>query len=75
MRNKIPYDSKKILYDSELLLNSASNRYILTMKVANRANLRRYEEFETMNHSSIKPIARTIIEMVDDKNFLVVKKK
>nr|YP_001019167.1 DNA-directed RNA polymerase subunit omega [Chlorokybus atmophyticus]ABM87972.1 hypothetical chloroplast RF61 [Chlorokybus atmophyticus]WKT05675.1 hypothetical chloroplast RF61 [Chlorokybus atmophyticus] len=67
------YDSQEILYRSEFLLNFASNRYKLTIKVANRAKFHRYQDYDAFNNPSIRPITKTICEMVDDINqFLYV---
>jgi DNA-directed RNA polymerase subunit omega len=51
---------------SEDLINAASNRYRITVQVANRAKRRRYEDFENNEDSIIKPVIRAIIEMSDE---------
>jgi DNA-directed RNA polymerase subunit omega len=51
---------------SEDLINAASNRYRITVQVANRAKRRRYEDFENNEDSIIKPVLRAIIEMSDE---------
>ena len=39
--------SLEILYKTEELLDAASNRYRITVQVANKAKRKRYETFET----------------------------
>jgi DNA-directed RNA polymerase subunit omega len=51
---------------SEDLINAASNRYRITVQVANRAKRRRYEDFENNEDSIMKPVLRAIIEMSDE---------
>jgi DNA-directed RNA polymerase subunit omega len=48
------------------LLDAASNRYKITIQVANRAKRRRYEDIDILDDLKIKPILRAIIEMVDE---------
>jgi len=51
---------------AEELISAASNRYRITVQVANRAKRRRYEDFESNEDSGIKPVMRAIIEMSDE---------
>ena len=48
------------------MLDAASNRYKITIQVANRAKRRRYEDIDILDDLKIKPILRAIIEMVDE---------
>ncbi len=48
------------------MLNAASNRYRITVQVANRAKRRRYEDFENIDDPMMKPVIRAIIEMSDE---------
>ena len=50
----------------EELINAASNRYRITVQVANRAQRRRFEEFEAYDDPRMKPVLRAIIEMSDE---------
>ena len=58
--------SNEILYKTEELLDAASNRYKITLQVANRAKRRRYEDIDILDDLKIKPIVRAILEMVDE---------
>lgn len=59
-------NSNQVLYKTEELLDAASNRYKITIQVANRAKRRRYEDLEILDDLKIKPILRAILEMVDE---------
>jgi DNA-directed RNA polymerase subunit omega len=48
------------------LISAASNRYRITVQVANRAKRRRFEDFDGPEDLSMKPIMRAIIEMSDE---------
>lgn len=50
---------------AEELVSAASNRYRITVQVANRAKRRRYEDFEN-DDPMMKPVLRAIIEMSDE---------
>jgi DNA-directed RNA polymerase subunit omega len=56
------------MHRSEELISAASNRYRITVQVANRAKRRRYEDFENNEDSIMKPVLRAIIEMSDELN-------
>jgi DNA-directed RNA polymerase subunit omega len=51
---------------AEELINSASNRYRVTVQVANRAKRRRFEEFDNLDDPKMKPVIRAIMEMSDE---------
>jgi DNA-directed RNA polymerase subunit omega len=54
------------MHRSEDLISAASNRYRITVQVANRAKRRRYEDFENNEDVMMKPVLRAIIEMSDE---------
>jgi DNA-directed RNA polymerase subunit omega len=56
------------MHRAEELISAASNRYRITVQVANRAKRRRYEDFENNEDSIMKPVLRAIIEMSDELN-------
>jgi DNA-directed RNA polymerase subunit omega len=58
--------SNEILYKTEELLDAASNRYKITIQVANRAKRRRYEDIDLLEDLRTKPIIRAILEMADE---------
>jgi DNA-directed RNA polymerase subunit omega len=67
MKKKYPdLNSNQVLYKTEELLDAASNRYKITIQVANRAKRRRYEAIDILDDFKIKPIIRAILEMVDE---------
>ncbi|MGK7876633.1 MAG: DNA-directed RNA polymerase subunit omega [Xenococcaceae cyanobacterium] len=66
MQKRHSFDSSQIMYRAEELMNAASNRYRITIQVANRAKRRRYEEFENIDDPMMKPAIRAIIEMSDE---------
>nr|YP_009293884.1 DNA-directed RNA polymerase omega chain [Ahnfeltia plicata]AOM65572.1 DNA-directed RNA polymerase omega chain [Ahnfeltia plicata]UAT97273.1 DNA-directed RNA polymerase omega chain [Ahnfeltia plicata]UAT97478.1 DNA-directed RNA polymerase omega chain [Ahnfeltia plicata] len=59
-------DSNQITYKTEELLNAASNRYKITVQVANRAKRRKYEDIDIVDDPLVKPVIRVILEMVDE---------
>ena len=66
LRNTSPFDSQQIMRRTEDLITAASNRYRITVQVANRAQRRRFEEFEAVDDPRMKPVLRAIIEMSDE---------
>jgi DNA-directed RNA polymerase subunit omega len=67
MRKKYQFlNSNQVLYKTEELLDAASNRYKITIQVANRAKRRRYEDIDILDDLKMKPIIRAIVEMVDE---------
>ena len=67
MKKKYQYlNYNQVLYKTEELLDAASNRYKITIQVANRAKRRRYEDLDILDDLKIKPIVRAILEMVDE---------
>lgn len=59
-------NSKEIIYKTEELLKLSSNRYRITVQIANRAKRRKYEDVDIVEDPFIKPIIRAILEMVDE---------
>lgn len=59
-------DTAQLMRRAEDLVNAASNRYRITVQVANRAQRRRYEDFENLDDPKMKPVIRAIIEMSDE---------
>jgi len=55
--------SLEILYKTEELLDAASNRYRITVQVANKAKRKRYEDVEILDDFKIKPVIRAILEI------------
>ncbi|MEB3210884.1 MAG: DNA-directed RNA polymerase subunit omega [Leptolyngbyaceae bacterium] len=59
-------ESEQLMRRAEDLINAASNRYRITVQVANRAQRRRYEEFDSIDDPKMKPVIRAVIEMSDE---------
>ena len=66
MQRKSAFDSSEIMYRAEELMSAASNRYRITVQVANRAKRRRYEDLDNVDDAMMKPAIRAIIEMSDE---------
>ncbi len=66
MNKKSSFDSSEIMYRADDLMEAASNRYRITVQVANRAKRRRYEEIDNFDEPMMKPAIRAIIEMSDE---------
>lgn len=56
----------QITYKTEELLEAAENRFSITIKVANRAKRRKYEDIDIIEDPMVKPVIRAILEMVDE---------
>ncbi len=67
-RSKFETPQSEVIQRAEELISAASNRYRITVQVANRAKRRRYEDFDTMDDPMMKPVLRAIIEMSDELN-------
>jgi DNA-directed RNA polymerase subunit omega len=65
-RSKFDTTQTQIMHRAEDLINAASNRYRITVQVANRAKRRRYEDFDNSDDVMMKPVLRAIIEMSDE---------
>ncbi len=66
MPKRTQIDPNQLMRRAEDLINGASNRYRITVQVANRAKRRRYEDFDSMDDPIMKPVMRAIIEMSDE---------
>ncbi len=66
MHRKSAFDSSQIMFRADELMNAASNRYRITVQVANRAKRRRYEDVDNFDDPVMKPPIRAIIEMSDE---------
>ncbi|MBD2101252.1 DNA-directed RNA polymerase subunit omega [Leptolyngbya sp. FACHB-261] len=66
MAKRTTIDTAQLMRRAEDLIGAASNRYRITVQVANRAKRRRFEEFDDMDDSLMKPVMRAIIEMSDE---------
>nr|YP_009315296.1 Putative DNA-directed RNA polymerase subunit omega [Yamadaella caenomyce]SCW23751.1 Putative DNA-directed RNA polymerase subunit omega [Yamadaella caenomyce] len=59
-------ESNQIIYKTEELLEGASNRFKITIQIANRAKRRKYEDIDIVDDPRIKPVIRAILEMADE---------
>lgn len=59
-------ESHKITYKTEELLEVSGNRFKITVKVAERAKRRKYEDVDIVEDPLVKPVIRAILEMVDE---------
>jgi len=59
-------ESRKIIYKTEELLEASENRFKITIKVAERAKRRKYEDIDIIEDPLVKPVIRAILEMVDE---------
>jgi DNA-directed RNA polymerase subunit omega len=65
-RTKLDTTQSQVMHRAEDLISAASNRYRITVQVANRAKRRRYEDFDNADDGMMKPVLRAIIEMSDE---------
>lgn len=65
MQKRHMIDNSQLMRRAEDLIGAASNRYRITVQVANRAKRRRFEEFDN-DDPKMKPVLRAIIEMSDE---------
>ena len=63
-----PITALAVLYKTEELLDAASNRYKITVQVANKAKRKRYEDLNILDDLKVKPVIKAIIEIVDEIN-------
>ena len=59
-------ETAELMARAEELIDAASNRYRITVQVANRAKRRRYEDFDNGDDVMMKPVLRAIMEMSDE---------
>ena len=65
LHKRYHFDSMDVMQRAEELVSNASNRYKITVQVANRAKRRRYEDTD-IDDPMMKPVLRAIIEMSDE---------
>ena len=58
--------SLEVLYKTEELLDAASNRYRITVQVANKAKRKRYEDINLLDDFKLKPVIRAILEISEE---------
>jgi DNA-directed RNA polymerase subunit omega len=66
MLKRSSVEPSQLLRRAEDLVSAASNRYRITVQVANRAKRRRYDDFDGMDDTGMKPVIRAVIEMSDE---------
>ncbi len=66
MAKRYVIESSQIIRRVEELVAASSNRYRITVQVANRAKHRRYEDVDDYDDRAMKPILRAVIEMSDE---------
>ena len=59
-------ETTQLMRRADDLISAASNRYRITVQVANRAKRRRFEDFDAGDDPMMKPVMRAIIEMSDE---------
>jgi DNA-directed RNA polymerase subunit omega len=67
-KKKQSVSSLEILYKTEELLDAASNRYRITVQVANKAKRKRYEDIDILEDFKLKPVIRAILEISEEIN-------
>jgi DNA-directed RNA polymerase subunit omega len=65
MPKLVTYDTNLLTLRAEELVSAASNRYKITVQVANRAKRRRYEDFDK-DEEGMKPVIRAVLEMSEE---------
>lgn len=66
MQKRSKIDTSQLMRRADELISAASNRYRITVQVANRAKRRRFEDYDSMDDPTVKPVIRAIIEMSDE---------
>jgi DNA-directed RNA polymerase subunit omega len=66
MHKRATLDHNQLMRRADDLISAASNRYRITVQVANRAKRRRFEDFDGPEDLSTKPVMRAIVEMSDE---------
>ena len=66
MQKRSNIDSTEMTRRAADLVSAASNRYKITVQVANRAKRCRYEDFDSMDENVMNPVLRAIVEMSDE---------
>ncbi len=68
MYNRHSSQSNQLMRQAEELIRASSNRYRVTVQVANRAKRRRQEDFDSMDEPTMKPVIQAVIEMWEELN-------
>lgn len=68
MYNRHSSHNNQLMRQAEELISGASNRYRITVQVANRAKRRRQEDFDNMDEPTMKPVIQAVIEMWEELN-------
>lgn len=66
MTKRIHIYTTELNHQAEDLIRASSNRYRITVQVANRAKRRRYEDFDDPDDQMLKPVLRAIEEMSEE---------
>jgi DNA-directed RNA polymerase subunit omega len=67
MHKRLPFDTTQIMRRAEELVDASSNRYRITVQVANRAKKqRRHDNLDDFDDSMTKSIMQAIAEMSDE---------
>ncbi|MGL5509373.1 MAG: DNA-directed RNA polymerase subunit omega [Microcoleaceae cyanobacterium] len=66
MTKRIHIYTTELNHRAEDLIRASSNRYRITVQVANRAKRRRYEDFDDPDDQMLKPVLRAIEEMSEE---------
>ncbi len=67
MHKRPTLDTTQIMRRAEELVDASSNRYRITVQVANRAKKRRHRDnLEDFDDASMKSVLQAIIEMSDE---------
>jgi DNA-directed RNA polymerase subunit K/omega/uncharacterized protein (DUF697 family) len=65
VQKRSQFDSSEVIQRADELMNASSNRYRITVQIANRAKRYRHDDFE-YNDPMMKPVIRAIMEMSDE---------
>jgi len=63
-----PTKNNQLMRQVEELIDASSNRYRITVQVANRAKHRRAEDFDSIEEPTMKPVIQAVVEMWDELN-------
>jgi DNA-directed RNA polymerase subunit omega len=63
-----PGKNNQLMRQVEELISASSNRYRITVQVANRAKRRRAEDFDNIEEPTMKPVIQAVVEMWDELN-------
>ncbi|MDG2992202.1 DNA-directed RNA polymerase subunit omega [Candidatus Synechococcus calcipolaris G9] len=66
MQKRVSYSTSDVMRRAEQLVRHSSNRYRITVQIANRAKQQRTIDAEEFEEVSMKPVTRAIIDMSDE---------